>query len=732
MSNDLEILPHDDGMAVAQPLSFIVPLDDLATLADLPMKRQTEVRVLLPILARVHALLGANSLEQACRTVAAASRHLMCGLSAGSLRRKYNTYAASGQWRDLVRGFKGPNKQPREFALEIRRATQENRVSQTEALNRLRERWAAGETIPGYGNWMERYQIVYPDRPLPKVFPRTFYPAGWSPRNLYRYTSNKGARTLYTRGLAAAKKYYPTVNRDPSALRPLEMIVIDDFELDCMCAFSGDAEHKPQVGRVAGLLAIDVATRRKLHWVLGQRLERHEVQPDGTIKTVKAGISRIDTQLFLHGLFAKTGLPPYPVTILSEEDRAAAGIGKELKLSIETLFNGRVTVDYTGILEHRNLENGFGERGGRPWIKGWIESGFAGLWKILGTLRGYKGNNERLAAPAELKDALDYTKLLFGQGDRALDMRRVTKLAPELKGLIDPANGALNLPPQLLAQLRVPFENLETLTRLFAGACGLCDRRDNHKYIGFDRVTEWTLDDGMDPQPFAALALLPAEQQTQVTLIERMESPVERWTRLTQEVQFTAIDPAVLAVFMLTPKRVTYRNRAITFLHDRRGKREGFSFVDRDGTVLGDVQDGTEFLGYFDPEAPDRLHVTQLNGARTGTLTRLGGKRGMVDIRDKAALAEAGAIQRTLINRDVAGNRELHAETNVLVGAERENNAQIIAAHQAETAGLTPGERFARAATTAAATAMAQQEASKADAAAVHDRAKGQSLAEYL
>lgn len=704
------LLQDNDAHALTGGLKFATPLADLAEFSELAEKRRNEVRVLLPLLERVHAMLGERSLQAACEIVAGSSRHLMRGLSAPSLRRKYEAFRDSasadfpvGNWRVLVAGYRGPSKQPREFQQEVKRVSQLNHCSVSEAMQQLRERWEAGENIPGYGNWLEHYQRLFPLRPLPKVWPRGFYPVGWSVRNLMRYGSNKGARKLFQRGLAAAKKHFPSVTRDPSQLRPLELITIDDFELDCMCAFPGDDRHKPQVGYVAGLLAMDVATRRKLHWGIGQRLTRDEPQADGTTKTVRTGIARIDVQLLLHGLFEKFGLPDYPVTILCEN--AAAAISPELELSIATLFQGRVRIERTGLIEHRNLTNGFVERGGKPWEKGWIEAAFAKLWNILGATRGYKGNNMRLNAPGDIDAKIAYTKLLLGHGERAL-----------------------NLPGEKIALLRLPFASPQDLEKAFAWACAVSDSRTNHRYLGFDRITEFLLDDGTDPQPFTALALLSPEAQTKVELVERMESSVERWQRLTQSVTFASIERSTLAVFLLTPKRVTYRNAAITFKHNG----VNYSFVDRTGTVLQDIAEGTDFLCYLNPGAPEELHITQLNGARTGTLSRLGGKRGMVDIRDKAALAEAGAIQQTLINRAVAENRELHAEQAALEQAERENNAEIVMQDKAETAGMTTVQKIARAAGESAARAHEQRKRDLRDARGVPAQAASNGLADLV
>lgn len=706
-SSALQIMP-DDPLPLAGPLTFTVPLADLNEFSLVPAARRNEVSVLLPLLLRVHAQLGARSLQAACATVAATSKHLMRGLSTVSLRRKYEAYAAGGDWRSLVKGYKGPNKQPADFQLELKRVSQTNQCSVGEALERVRERWAAGESIPGYGTWIEQYQRDFPLRPLPKVWPRGYFPTGWSPRNLRRYGSSRGARVLHLRGLAAAKRHFPSVRRDPSLLRPLELIVIDDFELDKLCSFPGDESHKPAVATVAGLLAMCVGTRRKLHWGLGQRLERTEVLADGSTKTIRTGIARIDVQLLICEVFRKFGLPDYPVTILCEN--AAAAISPELELSISTLFGGRVRVERTGLINHRSLANGFVERGGKPWEKGWIEATFRQLWNILGAVKGHKGSIQRLNAPGDLESKIKYTKLLLGHGEKSL-----------------------NLPSDKIAQLRLPFASPQELEEAFAWACALSDERTNHKYIGFAQVTEYLIEEGTEPQPFAALALLTEEQQKQVVPIERAESSVERWARLAATAHFTPIDPAVLAVFLLTPKRLTYKDSAISFKHDRRGKVTGFTYVDRTGEVLAGVAEGTEFLGYFNPAAPEVLHITQLNGARTGTLHRLGGKTGMAPINDRAALAEAAAIQATLINRALAENRVLHAAEDAQLAADRAHNDAIVAAHQAETAGLTVPQKIALAAGEhEAARYEAKQQARRDEAAAAKQQEKDDALVASL
>jgi hypothetical protein len=666
MTSATVLQPTSNAPALAP--SFAVPFDQLAEFAVLAEARRTEIHYTLRVLERLHLRVGEIGKMAALAEVAALHKHAMGGLSSVSLDRKYKAYLAHG-WRSLVKGYKAPHQQPDAFIQEVRRVAELNHRSMEEAFEQLRETWARGDIVPGYGTWMDHYVRQFPERPMPKVWPRGFFPQGWSPRNLRRYGPTKGARVLFQRGVLAAKKHFPSVKRDPSQLRPLELITIDDFELDALCVFPGDAKHRPQIGRVAGLLAIDVATRRKLTWGLGQRLERIEEQPDGTTKTVRTGIARIDVQNLLYALFSKFGLPDYTVTILCEN--ASASISPELQLCLETLFEGRVKVERTGMIDHKCLTNGFAEKGGKPFEKGWIEATFNQLWNYLGAMKGYKGANMRLDKPAGIDEAIRYTKLLLGQGDRAL-----------------------NLPPEKIAELRLPFPSPIELEKAFAWACELSDRRTKHNYIGFRRVTEYLLAEGTEPVGFAQLALLPPEQQMQVQPVERMESTTERWIMLSSGVSFLTIPPVVLALLLLTPKKVAYRNHQVTFVHDR----EGYTYLDAKGEVLRGLCDGTELLAYFNPGAPEAIQLVDLKGNHLGELVRLGGARGAVDIRNKEKLSEAAALTATVFNRAVGELRDRHAGEDAELKADREHNDAIVVSHKAETAGLTKAERIGMAA----------------------------------
>ena len=316
MKTALALKDRSTAVAAA-PVTFSVPLADLSEFSTLPKARRTEVQFILRVLEELHRAIPQLGKLAALDATASEYRHQFRGCAAPSLNRKYRAFLAGG-WRALVASYQGPSALPAEFVQFVKKLAEDNHRSMAEAWELLRlELWPKGQAIPNYGTWVDYYVKTYPERPLPTTCPRDFFPPGWSKRNLYRKAPTKGARVLFQRGMAAAKKHFPSVIRDPSHLRPMELITLDDFELDCLCVFPGDSAHPPQIGRVAGLLAIDVGTRRKLMFGLGQRLERHVAQPDGTFRTVRTGIRRVDVQHLLYDILLKYGLPEYPVTILT-------------------------------------------------------------------------------------------------------------------------------------------------------------------------------------------------------------------------------------------------------------------------------------------------------------------------------------------------------------------------------------------------------------------------------
>lgn len=622
--------------AVAQ----IVPLHAHEEFHKLPAEEKARVALLLQLFAEIN--------QAPDGVVAAAARlAVQCGgrgFSAANLTRLYYAFRATKDWRVLVRKYRGPSTLPEDFVQEVRRRIEKNAVSARAAMAALRTEWAAGESIPGYGTWREFHATMFPERDLPERFPAGFYPRGWSQSNLYTKQSSKAERMLVRRGLAAAKKYLPHVMRDLSQLRPLELVVIDDFEIDQLVRAWNPVSKRWQICRCTGLLAIDAATRRKLALGLKPRFTDDEGR--------QIAITRADVQTLLHSVFATHGLPrDYGVSILCE--RASAAITGDFELALKAILG--VQVARTGVIAEKTLRNGFLQSGGKPWEKPWIESNFRLMHSTAGALPGQKGASYQLK-PADLEAKVLYAeKLLNTEG----------------------------LPEEAAAELRVPFMAAEDMVAAYEAVFARMESRHDHKLQGFQERFVYRLPDGSGEVEESALpATLTPEELMRLEPLPTMESPVERWDRLIAGVRRVRVADYVLACLLLTPKQVTLRNHRLTFAH----QGAGYTYADADSEVMR-LPEGTELLGFFDPARPSSLHVTDLKGRYIGPVRR----RGAIDIRDAQAVeAEAAEVSRLIWSLVKAPVRARHALEDAQLAADREHNDAILRRHHLlPAAGLT-------------------------------------------
>ena len=662
---------------------FSVPAmdtDEFSTVVK-KAKNRSELLLTLGVLERVHLLHGTEGDFRAkVERLACGDRHLN-GFSGDSLLRKYYAFMRAGcSWRVLVKGWKAPSQQPAEFVEFIRGLIEQNPRSAEAALTKFREELWPDDTvsIPGYGTWREWFRATYPAHPEPVKFPR-IWPQGWSIRNLKNYGPTKAEKKIYQQGIGAAHSYLLTLRRDPSKLRPMEWIVIDDFQLDVMCTFRGDAEKgiKPQVAYAGGLLAMCVGTRKKLAWLWGPMIERPVPQPDGTTKMVRSYVRAIDVQALIYTVFRNNGLPDYDVTIICET--RSATISPALELMLSTTFGGRIRVKRTSLINHKTLTNGYCEGGGTPWEKGWIESEFNYLWNKMADLPGYKGSNERLNAP----------------GDHDAKVAAASKF-------LEQGKGKLNLPPEIVDHIATGFLSVEELDRAFAFVIERSEMRTKHRFLGFDTVTDYVWSKpalpapaGIDPHgpnSFRTLALLTKQEQTIMIPEERKESAIERWEKLSAANPRAKLNSGVLALFLLSPNKATWRNHAVTFTRDK----QGFSYVD-DAGLMADVLEGTELLAYVDPASPGSALITRLDGAQIGVLRMLGNSPRGVDVTDPEAMAEARARRAAIVNRVLATvrNRPLHVATNQKLLADRQHSEAIVAAYTQATTSLPVAEKIA-------------------------------------
>jgi len=635
------------AILIPKHVAPVIPLRDYDRWQRLSVAQKSRVARLLEIFAEM---------EVAPEGIVAASNRLalLNGMSGSQLRTLRSNFKHAG-WTALAKIYRGPEKLPEEFVAFVKAEMLRNKKGTRAVIQDLRDAWAQGGRVPGYGDWREWYAVRYPERDIPERFPRV-YPEGWSESNLYDKQPTRPQRAIARQGFAAAKRYLPHVVRDTARLRPLELITIDDFELDFLIRAFNPVRRQWEISRCAGLLAIDVATRRKLAVALVPRFrltrrerdlaEAHiaahaeiEGEADAAeVRRTRIGITRRDVQSLLHAVFSTFGRPAeYGCTILCEN--ASAAITADFEDALEALLG--VQVARTGLLAEKTLRNGFVQGGGRPWEKGWIESLFRTAFNRAGALPGQKGSSYQ-EKPADAEAKVAYAMKLFE-----------------------------SLPAAAVEKLQVPFltieEALEGLNAIFARI----ERRTDHKMIGFEERFLYRLPDGSAEVDERSLALLPQDEVLRCKPIPYAESPVERWQRLMSATRLEQIPESLLACLLLVPKRCKLKDHRITFTLPGRG---GFTFADSESPVMK-LEDGMELLGYLDPHRQHTLFVTDLKGRYLGMVRRRGAP---VDITNPEAIAEEAGEVMKLIRSCVTGEvRRLLAADDRALGEMDAHNVRI-------------------------------------------------------
>lgn len=574
------------------PGRYAIPASDATAFADLGPSEQGRILRLLDCFRQLEE----GSIVNTSKRLGFELRHLP-GFSASNIRTCYYAWLRTG-WRALQRGFdNGREPLPKEFLEHFRGLAEQNSRSVRQAMEALYRDWAAGKHIPGYGTFAEWYLTQYPDRDLPRV--ACEMPPGWRKSNLYAIAPKKAQRALMTGGVGKAKAFLPSLTRDTSNLLPLQLITIDDFEIDQLCFYWDPEKGTRAICRMAGVAAMDVATRRILGVILKPRLEDDAGR--------KQAITRAEVRLLLYQLLRDYGVPRHGMTFLVEN--AAAGAAAEAEITFTNLFGGRVAFTRTSMIADKVLANGFIERGGKPWLKGWIESGFNLMHNIAATLPGQKGAHY-LLAPGDLEEKRRVAERLIGTGERDAQ-----------------------LSDEQLSRARVPFKSPAELCDAYLQIFAIMENRTNHKMAGFDKLIEWRRGDGDVWQDWDAIATLSEAEQLAVQLRDRMQSPRERWAALWPKVECDKIEDHVLMMLLLTPKKSKLKGFHLTFAHNG----QGYTWIVDPRSPIAQLRNDSEVLIYFDPANPNHAHVCRLDGRPLGEVKRLG----MVDISDAKACTDA-------------------------------------------------------------------------------------------
>lgn len=120
------------------------------------------------------------------------------------------------------------------------------------------------------------------------------------------------------------------------------------------------------------------------------------------------------------------------------------------------------------MIDRAVIEGGFHDTGGKPWLKGWIESFFNLMHNVAaGLLPGQIGATYDRSHP-EHAQKLRLTERLIGNGPR--DAR---------------------LSDDQLASAVVPFAKADELCDTYLKIFQFIKERTDHELRGFDRVIEW-------------------------------------------------------------------------------------------------------------------------------------------------------------------------------------------------------------------------------------------------
>jgi len=358
------------------------------------------------------------------------------------------------------------------------------------------------------------------------------------------------------------------------------------------------------------LVARDTATAM----VLGFVMHPATIREDGS--ATHLGLKQM--KQLAGWLLERYPLPPYVVTWKIE--RGTATLSDGMRLALGELLGHRIAVSYTSMIGSESSPAGYREK---------------------------KKGNSRGKASHEAHNRLFHTQGSYIAGQtgnrwdvRPADLNARAKEAVEIWQMRD------RLPAHLRGTEQYPLLTLNQARENLFKICGEQNARTDHALEGFEEVLE----------------------RRGGRIVKRMESPIERAGRLAQGYEFTPVSPAIVAAFYEHSERpvLVKPNGEIEFQHD------GRTFIFANGGLP--LVPGTKGLGYFHPDDPKFLHLTDGRGAMLGTWVR----RDRVAQHDRDALADA--MRYTHVARETAraAANELAAPQRAELEAMRAHNAALI------------------------------------------------------
>jgi hypothetical protein len=607
------------------------PVRALYNRQSVAIKKKIEGRV-IAIAALSQAARSAWESE-AQRLSAALAPRYGTGFSVKSILSLYRKFRKEGPVA-IIPDYGRDSDMPAEFVQELTRRVEKNKRVASVELRAIIADWMAGEAIPGYGTWRDRWQAEQGAADMPAACPDWFRPPGWSDRNLRRRLPGNATLELARNGHFAAHGLLPQKQNDYRELLPLQMIVFDDVRMDWLVSYPGITK----ACELWLLVAMDAATRCILDWVSLAAV------PDDEGK--RAELLEQHMQILGGSILQRYGIPQnYPMTLKVEN--AKATFRESTVASLKALSGGQIVVEHTA-MHTRALASGFTERHGTPWdIKGILESFFGNLHNHTAALPGHTGARYDLA-PAELESRKKEHEALMKE--------------------------AADLPAEVTAKFRQVFlpysEAVDTLTRVFHHL----NNRRNHQLKGFDKIDLFRFPEDHTWRSIEELRRYPRAEVARAIFESRMETPAERMEKLMRKAGPTTPVPAeALVEFMgRTIKRVRHpAPYTIAF------KDAGVEHVFRaEIPQLASGKGGPFFVKLLPSDVATAYLYAEETGAMLGILRRV---NAALIGHEEAQMAAVGEVQhfRSLIEKPIL---ERHADERAQKQANTELNAALIAA----------------------------------------------------
>jgi hypothetical protein len=638
-----------------------------ALFATLPASIKAEIRRLLGLepgggaFGAIKALVKAGYSVQKAAKETRSERKLPGSLK--RLRARYDLWTKRGDWVCLVNlsragaAWQAPREVlPGEFIrfCAARCGGFVRWDGKRQAILAIKRQWATGrdlhgerKPIPGYGFWPEWFRLKghrilgLPPKPLPEP---AWEPPGWSYVNILDQVSKHNAlpqpvKALLLQGTAAARASIPQARGDRNSggadggpVRFLERVEFDDVKVDFLII-------DPLTGQVCDLWLL-IARDYGTGILLGFGLRPALVREDGSQVHLKLR----DMKQLCGWILEHYGLPPYLMVWVLERGTAALPPGA--RAALRELLPGRIDFRCNQMIGGKS-PNGFAQR----------EIG-----------------NSKAKASLESHNRLEHTMSAWvpGQTGPLYDVRPMD-LQARARDAADTWKLAQGLPPHLRGQMGYSVLTIgqarEHLHRVFC----LQHARTEHEMQGFEQVAEWYDERRGLWLPQNQLTAEAVATGPGLRTRVRKESPLERCARLVAPYrdQWTAVSPDIITSFYSHTQRElrVQDNGLIEFSAD--GTRVEFMPAPDSPPLIP----GTKLLGYYQPNDPAFLHLTDGAGRVVGTWLR----RARAHDAESLSLAIRYSQHALKIARQTA--EAYSADERARLAAIKAKNADLLAAN---------------------------------------------------